>query len=51
MMHSMSFHIHVFLPFWLFSRQVFGEVTEQRGFSQVKLGFFVCWKEVEVFTV
>lgn len=35
----------VFLPFWLFSRQVFGEVTEQRGFSQVKLGFYcLMWK-------
>ena len=37
----------VLLPFWLFSRlaQVFGEVTEQRGFSQVKLGFYcLMWK-------
>lgn len=33
----------VLLPFLLFSRlaQVFGEVTEQRGFSQVKLGLLL----------
>lgn len=41
MMCSISFHINVLLPFCLFSRQVFGEVTEQRGFSQVKLGIRV----------